>query len=315
MGVDVVGIGEPMVLVQPPAGGTLTTSPTFDVHVAGAELNTCAALSLLGRRAVLCTRLGDDAFADRVEHAAAALGVTLDAERDRTRQTGLFAKDALPDGARRVRYYRAGSAASALDVADAERALRHRPRAVLVSGLTAALGPGPERLVRHVAEHAAAHGSRLAVDVNLRPALDPEGRAVRTLSAILPHTDLLLVGTDEAEPLFGTADPAEIVRRAGVREVVVKGGPGGCWWTVGDGTLHHQPSLATDVVDPVGAGDAFAGGYLATRLAGGAPGAAAWLGSRLAADVLAHTGDTAGLPDRASAAELLAEALRRDAVR
>ncbi|MBK1784299.1 sugar kinase [Prauserella cavernicola] len=311
---DLVGIGEPMVLVQPPAGETLSAAASFEVHVAGAELNACAAAAVLGSSTVLCTRLGADPFAARVRDAADALGVALDAESDPDRPTGLFAKDALPDGRRRVHYYRAGSAASALDVADGVRALRHRPRAVLVSGLTAALGPGPQRLVTHVATHAAEHGSSVVVDVNLRPALDPRGSAVPTLRAILPHTDVLLVGTDEAEPLFGTTDPAEIVRRSGVREVVVKAGPEGCWWSTDGGEPRHQPSLATSVVDPVGAGDAFAGGYLAARLAGASGGAAARLGSRLAADVLARTGDTAGLPDRARAAELLVETLREDAV-
>ncbi|MEU3270299.1 sugar kinase [Saccharomonospora sp. NPDC006951] len=309
---DLVGFGEAMVLLQPPAGGTLETAPAFAVHVAGAELNACAAVAALGGSAVLCTRLGDDPFGRRVSARAAGLGVGLSAETDPRRPTGLFAKDALPDGKRRVRYYRSGSAASAMTAADAERGLALRAGAVLVSGLTIALGEGPAEMVRQVAAGAAGHGSTLVVDVNLRPALDPHGTAIEVLSSLLPHTGILLVGTDEAEPLFGTGDPERIVRLAkagGVPEVVVKAGPAGCWWADEDGAVRHQPSLAGEVVDPVGAGDAFAGGYVTARLAGAPRGRAAWLGSRLAAGVLASTGDTEGLPRARLGRRLLAEAV------
>ncbi|ASR39351.1 hypothetical protein BAY61_16465 [Prauserella marina] len=311
---DLVGFGEAMVLLQPPAGGRLDTAPALDVHVAGAELNACAAVAALGGSAVLCTRLGDDPFGRRVSSEAARLGVGVSAEIDPSRPTGLFAKDALPDGRRRVRYYRTGSAASAMTTADAERGLALRAGAVLVSGLTVALGEGPAAMVRQVAASAADYGSTLVVDVNLRPALDPHGTAVEVLTTVLPLTKILLIGTDEAEPLFGTADPQRVVRlaeAAGVPEVVVKAGPDGCWWADEHGVIRHQPSLAEEVVDPVGAGDAFAGGYVAARLAGAQRGRAAWLGSRLAAGALASTGDTEGLPGKALGRRLLAEAIAR----
>ncbi|APU15936.1 MULTISPECIES: sugar kinase [Actinoalloteichus] len=309
---DVVGFGEAMVLLQPPAAETLDEAAALEVHSAGAELNACAAITALGRRATLVTRLGDDAFGRRIRRAAGHRGVGLACETDPTRPTGVFVKDVRPDGARRVSYYRAGSAASAMDEGDAERGLLLRPRAVLVSGLTAALGPGPARLVEHIGRHAADHGSALVLDVNLRPALGRLDSTVRLLLAMLSRVDLLVLGTDESEPLFGTSDPAEIVRRArqaGVREVVVKAGEQGCWWTDADGESRPMRSLAARVVDPVGAGDAFTGGYLTARLAGADTRQAAALGSRLAAGVLADVGDTTGLPRRAEGVRLLAAAV------
>jgi 2-dehydro-3-deoxygluconokinase len=88
---------------------------------------------------------------------------------------------------------------------------------------------------------------------------------------------------------------------------VLKAGPDGCYVCGPDGPV-HLPSAATLVVDPVGAGDAFAGGYLVGRLRGLNPMRAAWLGSRMAAAVLTAIGDTEGLPTAAEAAALLAEA-------
>ncbi len=74
------------------------------------------------------------------------------------------------------------------------------------------------------------------------------------------------------------------------------------------GQMNHQATLATTVVDPVGAGDAFAGSYLAARLSGFGPRSASWLGSAFAAAVVAAPGDTAGLPSPEQVVELLTQA-------
>ncbi|MGH2601930.1 MAG: PfkB family carbohydrate kinase, partial [Dehalococcoidia bacterium] len=94
-------------------------------------------------------------------------------------------------------------------------------------------------------------------------------------------------------------------------ELVLKAGPDGCYYRGADGRICHQPSLASHVVDPVGAGDAFGGAYLAARLRGATPAAAAWLGSITAAAIVASPGDTEGLPTPPAAADLVQTALAR----
>lgn len=307
--VDVVGFGEPLVLLQPRNGEALASAQVLDVHVAGAELNACAAVASLGGSATLVTRLGDDPLAAQVRTHVSRLGVGLEAETDRHRPTGVFFKDIRPDGARRVHYYRSGSAAAAMAPADADRGLRLRPRAVVVSGLTAAIGHGPRDMIRHVGEQAADHGAALVIDVNLRPQLGHVDEVLSVLRDLLPRTTLLVVGTDEAMSLFGTDKPEQIVRAAletGCREVVVKAGAQGCWWVDAAGSIRHTPSRAVTVVDPVGAGDAFTGGFLAARLAGADREAAANLASDLAARVVSTSGDTTGLPDQTTGRRLLA---------
>jgi 2-dehydro-3-deoxygluconokinase len=66
--------------------------------------------------------------------------------------------------------------------------------------------------------------------------------------------------------------------------------------------------VPVNAVDPVGAGDAFAGAYLAARLRGARPLESARLGATIAARVVAAAGDTEGLPDAATAAEYLSAA-------
>lgn len=311
---DVVGFGEALVLLQPPAGRNLAGSGSFDVYAAGAELNLCAAVASLGGSATLVTRLGDDPLAAHITRTADRLGVELSARHDNARPTGVYFKDVRPDGARHVFYYRSTSAASVMGPADAGRGLALGARAVVVSGLTAALGDGPAEMIRHVGRDAASHSSALVVDVNLRPQLGRIDQVNDVLTELLPHTDLLIVGTDESAQLLGTDDPPKVAAaalEAGCTEVVVKAGADGCWWVDDGGRPRHLPTAAATVVDPVGAGDAFAGGYLTGRLAGAGPHAAARLASHLAARVIARTGDTAGLPATAEGRRLLADATRR----
>jgi 2-dehydro-3-deoxygluconokinase len=301
------------VLLQAPPGTPLSSSAIADILVAGAELNACAAVARLGGTAYFASAVGDDPFGTRVLADARACGVhtglvTVDAGHP----TGVFFKEIRPDGARRVYYYRAGSAAAALDEAAAAGILAVRPRALVVSGITVAIGDGPARLVRALCAEAADAGTVLVLDPNLRPALCPPAAVVAELRPLLDRVGLLVLGTDEASELFGVTGPGEVfaaVRAAGVAEVVLKGGPDGMWYAGGDGRPRHRPSDVREVRDPVGAGDALLGGYLAARLAGAAPGGAAWLGGTLAARVVETPGDTAGLTDETEAARLLAAAV------
>lgn len=309
---DVIGIGEAMVLLQPSPGVALRTADTLTMSVAGAELTLCATVARLGLSAAFCTRVGADPLGERVRAATADLGVATNLiEVDDRRPTGLFLREALPDGRRRVYYHRVGSAASALDTADAERVLAARPRLVAVSGITAALGDGPRRAVFALAAAAREAGIRVALDPNLRPALGPVAEQAATVRALLPYADFLLLGTDESGPVFGVSEGVShgvgdgvgdgvrhreevfaAADRAGVGETVLKAGADGCFLPGGV----HVPAVPVDVIDPVGAGDAFAGAYLAARLRGAGPVEAARLGADIAAGVIAVPGDTEGLP-------------------
>ena len=304
MTLDLVGFGEAMVLVTPPAGQSLATTASADLHVAGAELNVCAAVASLGLRAAFATRVGADPLGDRVRADAQRLGIeTRLIVAETSYPTGVFFKEVQPDGERRVYYYRAGSAAAHMDVVDADRVLATRPRMIVVSGITMALGPGPRAAVRHLL----AGSPAIALDPNLRPALGDVAAQAAALRDLLPSVDVLLLGVDEAVHLFGTADPAAVfaaATAAGVGLTVLKAGPAGCYIETA-GRIVHLPTAATRVVDPVGAGDAFAGGFLTGYLSGRDPLACAQLGTAMAARVVATTGDTDGLPDTTQAAAML----------
>jgi 2-dehydro-3-deoxygluconokinase len=303
-GVDVMGIGEAMVLLMPDhADGTarLSDADRLRVDVAGAELNVCATVAALGGTAALCTRVGDDPLGAQVRRSLQRVGVR-DAlvVSDPDAPTGLLLREpagtAVDD--RRVHYYRRGSAASCMTGADAQRMHRLPHRAVVVSGLTAALGPGPAECVEVAVSERPPHVLGV-LDANLRPQLGPVAPVVDRLVALLPRVDVLVLGTDEGRELFGTSDPGRIMAgaaAAGARECVVKGGAAGAWVPAGDGTVCHLPARADRVVDPVGAGDAFTGAYVLSRLRGAPPLDSAERASAVAALVVGAWGDLGAVP-------------------
>ncbi|WEP00460.1 sugar kinase [Streptomyces sp. FXJ1.172] len=303
----VVCVGETMAALAPTPTGPLDGAGDLRLSVAGAESNVAMYLAELGRPVSWLSALGDDAFGRRVRAAIAATGVDVTGVRtDRERPTGLLVKD--PGPARtRVHYYRSGSAASALGpgILDDERL---RTAALLhLTGVTPALSPSCRHLVeRALGAPAGARPYAVSFDVNHRPALWSDGTAAAMLRDLAGRADIVFVGLDEAQGLWGsdleTADvrgllpcPRILVVKDGARSATAFGEEGAC--TV--------PALRTRVVEPVGAGDAFAAGFLAGLLDGGDLRRALRQGHITASSALKASADHGPLPDTDTIERLL----------
>jgi sugar/nucleoside kinase (ribokinase family) len=124
---------------------------------------------------------------------------------------------------------------------------------------------------------------------------DTEGEWLKVLAPSLPFTDYALMNEDEARMLTGTADPesaAECLRALGAKHIVIKLGARGCWI---DGEI--LPGYPVDVVDTTGAGDCFAGGFIAGLQRGLPPLEAAKAANAVGAMSVGHLGATAGIRD------------------
>jgi 2-dehydro-3-deoxygluconokinase len=292
----VIALGETMLSLIA-LDGTLATATRFVATHGGAESNACVGLVRSGVDATWVSRLGTDPAGDRILASLEAEGIDLRwVRRDRDRPTGLM----LRDTAGSVRYYRAGSAASALSPVDLDEVPVEDARAVLVSGVTALIGEGPRRAAIRLLERA--HGLRV-FDPNLRPGLWGSDRARELVLPLVERCQLLLAGETELRTLFGDR-PLEALARASARvgpdEVVVKRGAAGAGVLDGAGAwLVHTPPPSRDA-DPVGAGDAFDAAYLASRLGGAPPEAALLEGAACGAAVAASIGDVDGFPVRRS---------------
>jgi 2-dehydro-3-deoxygluconokinase len=284
-------VGEAMAVFTPLEPGGLARSETLRLSVAGAEASVARYLSGLGHRCSWVSRVGDDPFGHRIRATLGAQGVDTSLVRvDPAAPTAVYFKDPAAAGTT-VYYYRRGSAAAGMCADD----LAHLPlagaRLVHLSGITPALSAACAAMVEELLDRAAAAGVLTSFDVNYRAGLWPPEVAAPVLRRLAARADLVLVGLDEAGTLWRSASAAEVHRVLTPRAaLVVKDGAVGATEFASDGQT-FQPTPPVQVLEPVGAGDAFAAGYLSGVLRGWRPDRRLALGHRLAARALRSLDD------------------------
>ncbi|MEV6848195.1 sugar kinase [Actinoplanes sp. NPDC051411] len=302
---DVVCVGESMALVTPDPPAPLAGGGPMRLEVAGAESTVACYLAQLGVRTAWVSRVGADPLGDLIRSAIGRWGVDTSAVTvDPGAPTGVFFKDPgpgepgrphageRPAAATRVYYYRGGSAASRLGPESPvpPAALTH------LSGITPALSASCAALVEHLLG-----GRRCSFDVNYRPGLWPVDRAAPVLRDLAMRAEIVFVGLDEAQTLWGVSAPDDVrALLAGPSTLVVKDGSAGAT-SFHPGGVEFVATPPVEVVEPVGAGDAFAAGYLAGLLRGLPEAGRLTLGHRVAAAALGVPGDVAALGRRGSA--------------
>lgn len=303
--VDVLAVGETMLAVGPPAGGILSVGQPAYVSAAGAESNVLVGCAMLGASTAWLSRVGDDLPGELLTADIARHGVDTSLVRiDPGRPTGIMVKQPGGSGTR-VSYCRSGSAASAMSPDDLDGC--RPPRVVHTSGITAALSAGCLELVRRLV------GGRLtpapvSFDVNYRPVLwESRDVAAHTLLELARSADVVFVGRDEAEELWGVADADGVHGLlTEVRHLVVKDAAREAVEYT-EGIVTRAPTRAVEIVDPVGAGDGFAAGWLTAWLRDGDAAARLDLGHRLAAAVLRSSTDHAQEAPGSTAGSIQAE--------
>ncbi|WP_329158984.1 sugar kinase [Streptomyces anulatus] len=337
---DVVCLGESMVTFLPSQPGRLADVPSFGRGIGGAESNVACALAAAGHRAAWVGRVGADGFGDHLVETIASYGVDTSAvRRDPVRPTGVYFRTATDRGTdtHEVAYYRAGSAASAMSPDNVPYEDLLAGRVLHLSGITAALSADCLALLRDLT--APRPGRPLvSFDVNHRPHLWRGGDAdASVLLELARRCDLVFVGEDEAEEAWGIVgaeairaalpEPAVVVVKRGSAGAMVfasglRPGPrssnaggagnapasrsteGGAEFAADTVTL--VPALRVDVVAAVGAGDAFAAGFLSATLRGLPVRERVRHGHLMAAAVLTVPGDLTDPPARDHADRLAA---------
>jgi 2-dehydro-3-deoxygluconokinase len=224
----------------------------------------------LGLSAGFISRVGQDEFGAAIQFRLRGEGVDIShLAVDPEAPTGLVFRDRRDVGPVEVIYYRRGSAASRLRPSDLDPEYIGRARYLLLSGITPALSESCRDTVFSAAEVGRAAGVTVVVDPNLRLKLWSLDEARRVLRDLIGHADIVLPGADEAELLTGEPDPlraATDLLRLGPRLIVTKLGARGALGVQEDGTIEMPGVVLPRIVDPVGAGDAFAAGFLAGQV-------------------------------------------------
>ena len=261
---DVVVVGEP--LLEFSAAEPLTKASQFRLGFSGDALNAAVAAAAAGAKTALLTRLGHDELADRMVDFLAAHGVETALVRREAGQTGAYVLGADPAGTREFAYLRAGSAATHLQPSDVDFAAK----AVLLSGITAALSPSCAATVLHAAQTVRAAGGIVVYDPNFRPRLTTPDAASLFLREIAPFASVAIPSSPaDTRALFGLEDAeaaAAHVRALGAQAAVVTRGSDGVLVSTVDESVALPVIAAPSVVDSTGAGDCFAG-TLTARLA------------------------------------------------
>jgi 2-dehydro-3-deoxygluconokinase len=261
------------------------------LRFAGAESNMAIALARLGVAVTWVSRVGEDQIGALILAALAREGVDTRYVIAEPACTGLFIKWREHDRTS-VLYNRRGSAACALRPGDVPDEALDGVRVVHVTGITMAISESAAELVLDLIARAKQRGITVVFDPNFRPALPdtPAAAAARTLPAAA-SADWYLCGLEEGNLLWGTSTAAELAQAIPV-PCVIRLGAGGA--LVGDKRI--APASTLRVADEVGAGDAFAAGFIFGLLRGWPPPACVRAANVLAGRALLGTGDWETLP-------------------
>jgi len=296
---DVITAGETMVLGVPPRPGRLRHAGSLELKIGGAESNLAVALSRLGLSAGWMSYLGDDEPGQLVLDRIRAEGVdTSQVRRIKDHPTGLYLREQVGANVR-VYYYRQGSAASTMQRGAVDADYLSGAKFVHLTGITPAISEDCRVFILWAAREASALGARISFDVNYRSKLWGTEEAREFIEEILPDVYLLFAGDEEAKALWGRDDEGLVreLAHSGPEEVVLKTGSTGSLALV-DGEILEHPAFTVAEVDPVGAGDAFAAGYLAGHLWDLPAEERLRVANAMGALSVATLGDYEGLPDR-----------------
>jgi 2-dehydro-3-deoxygluconokinase len=268
---DLVTLGEVLLRLAAPSPARFETVRQLDLQFGGAEANVAAACARLGLRTGWISALPANPWGERIRRELTGHGVDCGHVRmtEGTRVGVYFLEYGVAPRPVHVLYDRRDSAFARLTAAQVDWEPVRRARLVHLTGITPALGEAPRSLV----ERALAEATTVSFDINYRATLWSAAEARAFLEPVLARVRYLFIGQSEAQTLFGLAGPPEqtldaLARLAPKATISVQRGEEGS--IVLDGGRLFRPTrrVAVQMVDPIGAGDAYAAGFLWATLSG-----------------------------------------------
>ena len=298
---DLVAIGEVMLRLSIPSPERIETARHLDVQVGGAEANVAAACARLGLRTAWISAVPANPWGDRIRRELTGHGVDCAHVRtvDDARVGVYFLEFGAPPRPIRVLYDRRDSAFARLVPEAIDWEPVRRARLVHLTGITPALGPGPRRVVERALGEAAA----ISFDLNYRAALWTPAEARAFIDVVLPAARHIFMGEAEARTVLGLTGPGDAIvealsRLAPRATIALLQGAEGSVALASDRLWRPTRTHAVQVVDPVGAGDAYVAGFLWATLQGRGPQEAVDAGAAVAALKCSTWGDVARIDAR-----------------
>jgi len=269
---DVITMGRIGVDVYPlQAGVSLREVESFGKYLGGSATNVAVAAARYGRRSAVITRTGEDPFGAFLHDALRRFGVD---DRWVSSVPGLptpvtfceiFPPDEFP-----LYFYRFPKAPD-LEILPGELDLDAIRRARVFWVTVTGLSQEPSRSATLAALEARNRAGITILDLDYRPMFWPSREAAREwVQRALPHVTVAVGNQDECETAVGEREPraaAAALRGRGVELAVVKQGPRGVLADDGEAAV-EVPPVPVEVVNGLGAGDAFGGALCHGLLAG-----------------------------------------------
>lgn len=299
---DVLTFGETMAAFTALNNRSIVQHHESFVSIAGAESNVSIALARLGHTVKWFSRLGDDPFGRKILYELNAHRIdTNDVIIDPNSSTGIMFKQKKELLNTEVMYYRTDSAASQMSKKDLKEEWFKDATIIHITGITPSLSPSCKELVTEAIALAKQYKTLISFDPNIRLKLWDIKTAREVLIPIARQCDIFLPGKNEMKLLCDAEELKDI--KAQLEEwkiplTVMKDGADGAWLIKNGETVFVPSFKVKHVVDEIGAGDAFAAGFLHGFLSGEDDETSVKLGHACAAFVVSSEGDTSGLPTK-----------------
>lgn len=272
---DLTTFGETMLRLSVPQGDRLERMLSLGVTAGGAESNVAIAASRMGKRVAWASRLPVSPLGRRIERSLRIEGVDTSMVHwtEQGRVGTYFIEFAAPPRRIEVVYDRRDSAASQMTVADFDWDRLLDTRVLHLTGITPGLSTACLEATTAACEQARERGILISFDVNYRARLWSAGEARDALLPLLRQASLVICGTADAQTLFGLSGKPEAVL-ADLQELtqspslVLTRGDQGSLAREGSDAIIRQSAIPTQIVDRIGAGDAFSAGVLCGVLEG-----------------------------------------------
>lgn len=275
-----------MVRLSPLAYYRLEQANLLDVHVGGSELNTAVAAQRLGVNTTYVTRLTRNPLGRMIENKAREHGIDTShivwINEDRV---GLyFVEFGASPRANSVLYDRKDSAIARIKPGEIDWELAlHGAKLFHTSGITPALSDSAAAATIEAVHAAKGLGLKVSIDLNYRARLWSQERARKVMTKLVEKADILITTEEDTKRVFGITRASyeevavELATRFQLEAVAItlRETPS-VWrnkWTAiayANGEIYRGPQFEIEIVDRVGAGDSFSGGFLYGYLKGGA---------------------------------------------
>ena len=269
--IDIVCMGEAMVEFT---RMNRSKNEALYIRGLGGDTSNCAiSAARQGVKVAYLSAVGDDQFGKIAIDTWLTEGIDVSQVFvDPNSPTGIYFIDPVPKG-RNFTYYRAGSAASRMSSISSSQTILSRTAILHLSAITQAISIAPNEPSFEAIDIVKKNGGRISYDTNLRLNLWGLEEARRVINKTLTQADILLPSLDEAQILTGLDNKEDILNfylQFEPEILALKCGSEGAI-VIFEGRKEYIPALNVNAIDTSGAGDTFAGAFLAQIIQGESP--------------------------------------------